>query len=112
MTPSPAPLEIPRIEGCPVEIAAVAMELGTTPETIQIAIGNLKKKLEREERIHDLMEKIKSTPVKKHEIIAAKKQLEALERKFRQLSRKSYKSERLESLKERIDELKQKLAIV
>ncbi|MBW2984631.1 hypothetical protein KY361_05920 [Candidatus Woesearchaeota archaeon] len=71
-----------------------------------------KKKIEREERIKELMEKIKATPVKEHEIIAAKKQLESLERKFRQLSRTAYGKERLSKLKERIDELKQKLAVV
>ncbi len=32
--------EIPRIEGCPVLILAVAMELGISRDTIQVAIGN------------------------------------------------------------------------
>jgi len=33
-------LQIPRIEGCPVEMEAAAMELGITGETIQVGIGN------------------------------------------------------------------------
>ncbi len=33
-------LEIPRIEGCPALTQAAAMELGITPETLQIGIGN------------------------------------------------------------------------
>jgi len=33
-------LEIPRIEGCPELMLATAMELGTTPETLQVGIGN------------------------------------------------------------------------
>jgi filamentous hemagglutinin family protein len=35
-----AQFEIPRIEGCPQLVQAAAMELGTTPETIQVGIGN------------------------------------------------------------------------
>ena len=35
-----ARLDIPRIEGCPVETAAAAAELGLDPDTIQVAIGN------------------------------------------------------------------------
>ncbi|MHC4631516.1 MAG: hypothetical protein ACYS9C_09615 [Planctomycetota bacterium] len=33
-------LEIPRILGCPLEMAAVALELGLTPEAIQVAMGD------------------------------------------------------------------------
>jgi len=39
----PAPLarfEPPRIEGCPELLLAVSIELGTTPDNIQVAIGN------------------------------------------------------------------------
>jgi len=35
-----AQFQIPRIEGCPELMLAAAMELGITPETIQVAIGN------------------------------------------------------------------------
>ena len=73
--------------------------------------GYTKKRIDREEKIQVLMEKIKSTPVKKHEVHAAKKQLESLERKFKQLSRTSYGRERLDQLKGRINELKQKLIV-
>ncbi len=35
-----AQFQIPRIEGCPVLMEAVALELGITEETLQVAIGN------------------------------------------------------------------------
>ncbi len=68
------------------------------------------KKLKREERINELETKIKSTPLRKHELIAAKRQLEDLEIKYAQLSKKPYRKEKLEQIREKIDMLKDRLA--
>jgi chromosome segregation ATPase len=68
------------------------------------------KKIEREQKISDLMNKIKSTPTRKHDIIAAKQKIEELERRYKLLaSKKAFRKEKLDALKQRIDELKQKL---
>jgi chromosome segregation ATPase len=72
--------------------------------------GYIEKKTERDKKIKQLEEKIKATPVKKHELIATRKQLEQLERKYNQLSKGAYKKEILIKIKERIDSLKQRLA--
>ena len=70
------------------------------------------RKLERERRIRELEEKIKATPIKEHELIAAKKQLEALEERYKHLSRRAYGKKRLEKLKEHIGQIKERLGEV
>ncbi|MBW2980969.1 hypothetical protein KY360_06135 [Candidatus Woesearchaeota archaeon] len=88
------------VEGLSKEVSDLKGKVGTYAE----------RKIDRQRRIKELEEKIKATPVKEHEIIAARKQLEDLERRYKQLSRRAYGKKRLEKLKAHIDQLKGKLA--